>query len=57
MLFDALVALFVIKVFGVEAVQALVAVGMVTLIRTCCNINAIIGMMEVEELEKEEEEN
>lgn len=57
MLFDAIVALLLMKVFDIEAVYALVAVGMVTLMRTCHNINAMIGMMYVEELEKEEEEN
>lgn len=57
MLFDAIVALFLMKVFDVEAVYALVAVGMVTLMRTCHNINSIIGMMYVEELEENEEEN
>lgn len=57
MLFDAIVALFLMKVFDIEAVYALVAVGMVTLMRTCHNINSIIGMMYVEELEENEEEN
>lgn len=57
MLFDAIFALILMKLFDVEAVYALVAVGMVTLMRTCHNINSIIGMMYVEELEKEEEEN
>ena len=56
MLFDAIFALILMKIFDVEAVYALVAVGMVTLMRTCHNINSIIGMMYVEELEKEEEE-
>lgn len=57
MIFDAIFALILMKIFDVEAVYALVAVGMVTLMRTCHNINSIIGMMYVEELEENEEEN
>lgn len=46
MLFDALVALLILKIFEVEGLKALIAVGMVALIRTCHNVNCVIGAME-----------
>lgn len=60
MLLDAFVALCLLKIFEVNAVYALLAVGMVSLIRTCHNVNCVIGTMNeeyLEMLEKEEEEN
>lgn len=57
MLFDALVAFIILKIFEVEGLKVLAAVALVSLLRTCHNINTMIGMMYVEELEKEEEEN
>lgn len=60
MLLDAVIALCLLKIFDVEAVHALLAVGMVSLIRTCHNVNCVIGSLEeeyLEMLEKEEEEN
>ena len=58
MLFDALVALLILKIFEVEGLKALIAVGMVALIRTCHNINCVIGTMEEQiiSIENEEEE-
>ena len=59
MLLDAFIALCLLKIFEVEAVYALLAVGMVSLIRTCHNVNCVIGSMEEElmNMENEEEEN
>lgn len=58
MLFDALVALLILKIFEVEGLKALIAVGMVALIRTCHNVNCVIGTMEEQiiSIENEEEE-
>lgn len=60
MIFDALVAGIILKLFEVEGLKALIAICMVALIRTCHNVNCIIGTMNdeyLEMLEKEEEEN
>lgn len=58
MIFDAIVALLILKIFEVEGLKALIAVAMVSLIRTCCNINFVIGSMEEQiiSIENEEEE-
>ena len=58
MIIDALVALFILKIFEVEGLKALIAVGMVALIRTCHNVNCVIGSMEEQiiSIENEEEE-
>lgn len=58
MLFDALVALLILKIFEVEGLKALLAVGLVALIRTCHNVNCVIGTMEEQiiSIENEEEE-
>ena len=57
MLLDALFALLIIKFFELEGLHSLVAVACVCLIRTCHNVNCVIGTMNDEYLEKEEEEN
>lgn len=57
MLLDALFALLIIKIFELEGLHSLVAVACVCLIRTCHNVNCVIGTMNDEYLEKEEEEN
>lgn len=58
MIIDALVALFILKIFEVEGLKALLAVGLVALIRTCHNVNCVIGSMEEQiiSIENEEEE-
>lgn len=58
MIIDALVALLILKIFEVEGLKALIAVGMVALIRTCHNVNCVIGSMEEQiiSIENEEEE-
>ena len=57
MLFDALVACIILKIFEVEGLKVLAAVVLVSLLRTCLNVNCVIGTMNDEYLEKEEEEN
>lgn len=57
MLFDALVAFIILKIFEVEGLKVLAAVVLVSLLRTCHNVNCAIGTMNYEYLEKEEEEN
>lgn len=57
MLFDALVAFIILKIFEVEGLKVLAAVVLVSLLRTCHNVNCVIGTMNDEYLEKEEEEN
>lgn len=57
MLFDALVAFIILKLFEVEGLKVLSAVVLVSLLRTCHNVNCVIGTMNDEYLEKEEEEN
>ena len=57
MLFDALVACIILKLFEVEGFKVLAAVVLVSLLRTCHNVNCEIGTMNDEYLEKEEEEN
>ena len=57
MLFDALLAFIILKIFEVEGLKVLAAVVLVSLLRTCHNVNCIIGIMNYEYLEKEEEEN
>ena len=58
MVFDALVAGILLKLFGVEGLKALIAICMVALIRTCHNVNCVIGSMEEQiiSIENEEEE-
>lgn len=58
MLFDALVACIVLKMFEVEGLKVLAAVVLVSLLRTCYNVNYVIGAMNDEYLEmlKNEEE-
>ena len=60
MLFDALFAFIVVKFFGIDGLTVLGALAAVTLIRTCHNMNWLMGAI-VEEtitaLEEEEEEN
>ena len=55
---DALVAGFILKIFGIEGLKALIAIGVVVLIRTCHNVNCVIGAMEEQiiSIENEEEE-
>jgi hypothetical protein len=55
MIFDALVAFILLKLFGVEGLQVLAAVMLVSLLRTCHNVNCVIGSIDDEYLEKEEE--
>lgn len=57
MLFDALVAFIILKLFEVEGLKVLAAVVLVSLLRTCHNVNCVIDTMNYEYLEKEEEEN
>ena len=57
MLFDALIACIILKFFEVEGLKVLAAVVLVSLLRTCHNVNCVIGTMNDEYLEKEEEEN
>lgn len=57
MLFDALLAFIILKIFEVEGLKVLAAVVLVSLLRTCHNVNCIIGGMKYEYLEKEEEDN
>ena len=57
MLFDALVACIILKIFEIEGLKVLAAVVLVSLLRTCHNVNCVIGTMNDEYLEKEEEEN
>ena len=60
MLFDALVACIILKIFEVEGLKVLAAVVLVSLLRTCYNVNCVIGIMNdgyLEMLEKEEEDN
>lgn len=57
MLLDALVAFIILKIFEVEGLKVLAAVVLVSLLRTCHNVNCVIGTMNEEYLEKEEEEN
>ena len=57
MLFDALVDCIILKIFEVEGLKVLAAVVLVSLLRTCHNVNCVIGTMNDEYLEKEEEEN
>ena len=57
MLFDALVACIILKFFEVEGLKVLAAVVLVSLLRTCHNVNCVVGTMNDEYLEKEEEEN
>ena len=57
MLFDAIVACIIFKLFEVEGLKVLAAVVLVSLLRTCHNVNCVIGTMNDEYLEKEEEEN
>lgn len=58
MIFDALVAGIMLKLFEVEGLKALIAICMVALIRTCHNVNCVIGSMEEQiiSIENEEEE-
>ena len=58
MLFDALVACIILKLFEVEGLKVLAAVVLVSLLRTCYNVNYVIGTMNDEYLEmlKNEEE-
>ena len=53
---DALVALLILKIFEVEGLKALIAVGIVVLIRTCHNVNCVIGAMEEQIISIENEE-
>ena len=60
MIFDALVAFILLKLFEVEGLKVLAAVVLVSLLRTCHNVNYVISAMNdeyLEMLEKEEEEN
>lgn len=57
MLFDALVACIILKFFEVEGLKVLAAVVLVSLLRTCHNVNCVVGSIDDEYLEKEEEEN
>lgn len=58
MILDALIALLILKIFEVEGLKALIAVAMVSLIRTCYNVNCVIGTMEEQiiSIENKEEE-
>ena len=56
MIFDALIALSILKIFEVEGLKALIAVAMVSLIRTCYNVNCVIGTMEEQLISIENEE-
>lgn len=58
MLFDALVAFIILKMFEVEGLKVLAAVVLVSLLRTCHNVNCVIGTMEEQiiSIENEEEE-
>ena len=57
MLFDALVACIILKIFEVEGLKVLAAVVLVSLLRTGHNVTCVIRTMNDEYLEKEEEEN
>lgn len=58
MLFDALVAFIILKMFEAEGLKVLAAVVLVSLLRTCHNVNCVIGSMEEQiiSIENEEEE-
>ena len=56
MIIDALVALLILKIFEVEGLKALIAVGMIAIIRTCHNVNCVIGSMEEQIISIENEE-
>lgn len=58
MLFDALIAFIILKMFEVEGLKVLAAVVLVSLLRTCHNVNCVIGTMEEQiiSIENEEEE-
>ena len=56
MIIDALVALLILKIFEIEGLKALIAVAMVSLIRTCYNVNCVIGTMEGQLISIENEE-
>lgn len=56
MIFDALVAGIILKLFEVEGLKALIAICMVALIRTCHNVNCVIGSMEEQIISIENEE-
>ena len=55
MLFDAIVACIILKIFGVDGLKILGAVTMVTVLRTCHNINWMTAELEREIIENEEE--
>lgn len=54
MLFDAIVAVIIFKLFGEQGLWILGTTCIVTVLRTACNINRVIGCVLVNE---EEEEN
>ena len=56
MLYDAIFALLILKIFEIEGLKALIAVAMVSLIRTCYNVNCVIGIMEEQIISIENEE-
>ena len=56
MILDAFIALLILKIFEVEGLKALIAVAMVSLIRTCYNVNCVIGTMEEQIISMENEE-
>ena len=56
MLYDAIFALLILKIFEIERLKALIAVAMVSLIRTCYNVNCVIGTMEEQIISIENEE-
>lgn len=56
MILDAFIALLILKIFEVEGLKALIAVAMVSLIRTCYNVNCVIGTMEEQIISIENEE-
>mgnify|MGYP003287394970 CR=1 FL=1 len=56
MLLDAIVAFIIIKLFELEGLQVLAAVAAVTIIRTCHNINWLVGAIEEGLITMESEE-
>lgn len=54
MLFDAIVAVIIFKLFGEQGLWVLGTTCIITVLRTACNINRVIGCVLVNE---EEEEN
>ena len=56
MLLDAILALLVMKIFGMDGLTTLGAIMAICVIRTCHNFNLILAAMEEQVIDSEEEE-